>query len=562
MSRRLRVMCWNIAGGEYNGTRNSRLDEIAKAITDASPDLVLLSEARLWNWANSGVNQVQYLADKTGMLRHWVQTCYTGATGGKAVAVLSRYPLGPVREHVLARTWYGVRTFATLETSAMIDGLAHRVFSTRFDWDDENSNIDSQHQTLAMVQALPLHEAVILGGDFNAKFDGARRGTELAGFLTGSNLSDALPFGESEEESEPDHLFYRGPYCVTHWERIRPGSNPSDHPYVLADLWFPQHLCSRGDRLAACPNEDGRLEVFYIAGDGKLWHSWQTSPGGTWAGGMLGSSAKQVAVGRNQDGRLEVFYIGLDDVIYHNWQVGGGAWSGETGMDGWAKQIAVGQNPDGRLEVLYIGTDDKLYHFWQLTPSGAWSNEAVLGGMAKQLAVANNQAGRIEICYVGTDGQLYHNWKTGPDTWYGEMALGGPAQEIAVGQNSDERLELVYTAADSGLHHNWHVIPCGAWSSALPLGGAAKRLALARNLNGALELFYIGTDDRLYHNWQLGPAGGGWSGQHLLGGSAKRLAVARNQDGRLEVFYFGTDGKLYHNWQQSPSGAWNGEAVL
>ena len=44
----------------------------------------------------------------------------------------------------------------------------------------------------------------------------------------------------------------------------------------------------------------------------------------------LGALAKQITVGVNQDGRLEVFYVGTDDKIYHNCQYPAGArWAGE-----------------------------------------------------------------------------------------------------------------------------------------------------------------------------------------------------------------------------------------
>lgn len=92
------------------------------------------------------------------------------------------------------------------------------------------------------------------------------------------------------------------------------------------------------------------------------------------------ATATQVAVGQNQDGRLEIFYVGTNSKLYHNWQtLPNGNWRGETPFPGdSAKQVAVGKNADGRLEIFYVGTNSKLYHDWQLVPNGNWRGEVAL----------------------------------------------------------------------------------------------------------------------------------------------------------------------------------------
>jgi len=65
-----------------------------------------------------------------------------------------------------------------------------------------------------------------------------------------------------------------------------------------------------------------------------------------------GDSAKQICVGQNHDRRLEIFYVGTNEKIYHNWQTSpNGGWAGEAPIGGEARQICVGRNHDGRLEV-------------------------------------------------------------------------------------------------------------------------------------------------------------------------------------------------------------------
>jgi ferric iron reductase protein FhuF len=90
-------------------------------------------------------------------------------------------------------------------------------------------------------------------------------------------------------------------------------------------------------------------------------------------------SAKQITAAQNQDGRLEIFYVGTNNKIYHNWQVKPNSdWSGESALGGSAKQITAAQNQDGRLEIFYVGTNNKIYHNWQVKPNSDWSGEALL----------------------------------------------------------------------------------------------------------------------------------------------------------------------------------------
>jgi hypothetical protein len=304
---------------------------------------------------------------------------------------------------------------------------------------------------------------------------------------------------------------------------------------------------------------DGRLEIFYVGTDNKIYHNYQTVANGGWSGeSPIGGSAKQITVGSNQDGRLEIFYVGTDDKIYHNYQaVPNGGWGGENWLGGWAKQITVGRNQDGRLEIFYVGTDNKIYHNYQTVANGGWSGESPIGGSAKQITVGSNLDGRLEIFYAGTDDKVYHNYQTlANGGWSGESWLGGWAKQIAVGQNQDGRLEIFYVGTDNRIYHNYQATPSGGWSGEWALGGSATQIAVVQNQDGRLEVFYVGTDTAIYHNYQVAP-NDGWNGEAALGGYAIQLAVAQNQDTRLEVFYVGTNQVIYHNYQTVPNNRWN-----
>jgi len=299
------------------------------------------------------------------------------------------------------------------------------------------------------------------------------------------------------------------------------------------------------NKICVGQNKDGRLEIFYIGTNDRLYHNWQKSPNGViWNGERDINdksnypTAKQICVGENKDGRLEIFYIRMnDDRLCHNWQKEpGGEWSGEyESYDGsnyyTAKQICVYQNIDGRLDIFYIATNDRLYYNWQVSPNSVWKGHAEFKNgshyyTAKQICVYQNIDGRLEIFYIGTNDRLYHNWQKSLDGgWHGEEEF----------------------------KHGGHYY-------------TAKQICVGRNYDGRLEIFYIGTNDRLYHNWQEKP-NGGWHGEEeFKDGShyyaAKQICVGQNVDGRLEIFYIATNDRLYHNWQEKPNGHWNGEMPL
>jgi hypothetical protein len=97
-------------------------------------------------------------------------------------------------------------------------------------------------------------------------------------------------------------------------------------------------------RPAVAQNTDGRIELFIVDNGGILWHRWQTSKGDSsqWSnwdqqifGGRKFPTNARPVVAKNADGRLEVFIVGSDDRIYHNWQILSGGnlqWNSASGI--------------------------------------------------------------------------------------------------------------------------------------------------------------------------------------------------------------------------------------
>jgi hypothetical protein len=207
---------------------------------------------------------------------------------------------------------------------------------------------------------------------------------------------------------------------------VVPGSgfdvNSSDLRYttfmigLLGDPALKVHNADReylvASAVAAAPDAGGQINTIYLRPDHRIAQVKQ-NPGG-WARTAVidrGSWGSRMALAVNADGRLEVFYIGSDNKLYHIWQTApNSGWTQSFVLDNgsYAKQLVVGSNKDGRLEVFYIGSDNKLYHIWQTTPNSGWTQSFVLdnGSYAKQVALGSNKDGRLEVFYIGSDNQL------------------------------------------------------------------------------------------------------------------------------------------------------------
>jgi hypothetical protein len=94
------------------------------------------------------------------------------------------------------------------------------------------------------------------------------------------------------------------------------------------------------NNLAVATNQDDRFEIFYVANENVMWHFWQVAPfsndpndSGSWLSDNIWEPGIEVAgdpaVVKNKDGRLEVFALGFDRRVYHAFQTtaGSGPWS-------------------------------------------------------------------------------------------------------------------------------------------------------------------------------------------------------------------------------------------
>ena len=355
---------------------------------------------------------------------------------------------------------------------------------------------------------------------------------------------------------------------------------------MAIDGWFGETpLAGKAKDIEAGLNQSGELEIFYIGqggvlgNSGGLYRNRQTAASSqanngsqAWTGEtpFSGDKAKRLCVGTNQNGILEIFYIGGNGVLYHNRQSAPNSdfWTGETALQPDANRVAVARNKSGQLQVFYIAQHTSeglnyLYTTWQQSPNSTiweggekvfFAGSGVDGNYPQDIAVALNSAGELEIVF--TDDENYINYATQTATLgnFTEVNFFGEdsAKQFVLGQNANGLLELVYVGQNNDLYHRRQVsVTNDTWGSETSFAGAkAREVAVALNHNGILEIFYRGMGDDLYHNWQLTPNGTGWQGETAFpGAKATSLTVGTNQDGRLEIFYAGEGDNIYHNWQ-------------
>jgi endonuclease/exonuclease/phosphatase family metal-dependent hydrolase len=255
MALLLRIMCWNIAEGSLTGAvpPNTHIPAIAQQIRSKSPDIVLLNEVKHWDlrvggWLGDYVRQTQRLAELVDLPYYQSgNTERTGWTGHKAVAILSRYPLGQSQLHPVMHNNRKTQ-YATLQTSISIDNRTHHLFSTRFTAHSNAENVSAHRQALQLVQRLDPNEPVIFGGDFNVN---RVEHTHFVDFVQKSGLTNAFyeypdptPCAEDPEKLK-DYVLYRGPYKGVHtelrcpWGGQAPELELSEHPWLFVELVSP-----------------------------------------------------------------------------------------------------------------------------------------------------------------------------------------------------------------------------------------------------------------------------------------------------------------------------------
>ncbi|MEQ8199085.1 MAG: hypothetical protein ABRQ27_13970 [Clostridiaceae bacterium] len=326
-------------------------------------------------------------------------------------------------------------------------------------------------------------------------------------------------------------------------------------------------------------NMNGKLEVFAIGSNNKIYHSRQKAPSsyyewGEWTEMPGNGLAEQIAVGKNADGRLEAFIIGTKGRVYHQWQKYPDSfdeWSGweELPGKGLARELSVERNADGRLEVFITYFDNSIF-------SGLDS-----------VIFHNCQTARIMESTIHTDAKVMGPWENFKlidkgNGWYAIQTRDG--YYLTVVDGGGKISDVIHTEArtigpwekfkliDEG--NGWYAIQTieGNYLTAVNGGGRTVDVIHSDATDiGPWEKFKINDQVRGWSTIQTSDGhyltavnGGGvtsdlkdgslWSEWNPLGGKAKQIITTHNKDGRLELFHRGEDHGIYHKWQISPSG--------
>ncbi len=268
-------------------------------------------------------------------------------------------------------------------------------------------------------------------------------------------------------------------------------------------------------------------------------------------------NSSRLAAARNEDGRLEIFSIKDDGRVFQKYQVAKNAgWSEESHFGTESNTIAVARNEDGRLEVFYT-RNSELHHRFQTSKNNGWSDEHKFGviGAVSHIAATRNEDGRLEVFYV-KNGKLYHRFQTIKNSGWGDehdFDVGGTVSHIAATRNGDGRLEVFYIK-NGNIHYRYQTSKNGGWSDdKLFVSGNIAHVAATNNADGRLEVFYV-KDGQIYHRYHK-DSSKAWSNENapFSSSSVTNIAVSRNEDSRLEIFYIKENGSIYNRYHKDTS---------
>lgn len=277
-------------------------------------------------------------------------------------------------------------------------------------------------------------------------------------------------------------------------------------------------------------------------------------------------------------GRIDIFRIGPDHRLYERtWTGTGGGWGDwaggfDTPLGGLAGTPTATWTADGsRLDVFVTGAaDGHLYQKTWAAPLG-WSGWADLGGSLYSAPSASwtRNGERLDIFAVGTDHQLQQKFWTPGAGWsawgsYAPPAGGLSGAPSATWTAGGTRLDVFATGATDNHLYQKAWTPSGGWTTWADQGGAlgsAPSASWTRN-GDRIDIFGVGTDHRLYQKYWTSTVG--WSdwvsgfGVPVGGLSGAPSTTWTEGGSRLDVFATGaTDGRLYEKTMTDPS-SWTG----
>lgn len=170
--------------------------------------------------------------------------------------------------------------------------------------------------------------------------------------------------------------------------------------------------------LAADINADGRLQVFVVGSDGRLYSAFQRTAGASiydWTGYGHPDAldARDLSTARLADGRIAVFQLhGENRTISMSLQIAASsiAFNPPHALNGWGirEGIRATTTSFGRLSLFVIGGDARIYSTTQLEPNpfGLWTSWPGANASSFSIDVLPRDDGTVEVFSIDTQNRV------------------------------------------------------------------------------------------------------------------------------------------------------------
>lgn len=200
----LKVMSYNIHIGQ-DSDNVDQLEGLAKFIKSSKADLIGLQEIDSVCNRSGKVDQIKFLAEKTGM--YYAYARHFAFDGGSyGIGILSRYPLSNIKDHRVILTSSGTEDAATralLTADVFLRGKQVTFATVHMDYRDSNSRY-AQSDEIAKVFG-EMEQPVILTGDFNA-YPGTKEVMKLQTIFTDTTSDSAITFPAINPLNKIDYI--------------------------------------------------------------------------------------------------------------------------------------------------------------------------------------------------------------------------------------------------------------------------------------------------------------------------------------------------------------------
>lgn len=236
-SNRITIVAWNVACGQW-----CTAEQVADALADRKPDLLLLNETPKFNTGVAAADWSQQIGDRLGLKHVYVGSIssanhaapdwgdVTGNYGGKFKSILSRWPISNTHDYALDGDGWSPASAVRAEVS--INGASYAIYSLHIPGTPQWET--SKHHALEDVLKHEPLKNTIVGGDFNVQTDSPL----LSNLIESTGLKNVIT------SRSIDHILYRSKQNIrvvaSGIERGPAGKGPrgglSDHPYAWS-VW-------------------------------------------------------------------------------------------------------------------------------------------------------------------------------------------------------------------------------------------------------------------------------------------------------------------------------------